>query len=118
MNWIRTAAAATVLALGLASGVARAAEQKLGVDVYRKSELLALKTAFVKQAAGVDAGCYRTADRFDSVKAFYARMPGFVSVEANVLRRAGVDVVLHPPQDAKTGAVGRYTVFCIMQSVN
>ena len=117
MNWIRTAAAATVLALGLASGVARA-EQKLGVDVYRKAEVLALKTAFVKQAAGVDAGCYRTADRFDSVKAFYARMPGFVSVEPNLFRRAGVDVVLHPPQDAKTGAVGRYTVFCIMQSVN
>ncbi len=116
MERVRKLAIVTGLALALVSGVARA-DQVLGVTVYRKSELLPLKSAFVKTAVGGDAGCYRTADSLEAVRAYYSRMPGFVSPEPNVLRRGSVDVVLHPPSaDPRTGVPGRYTVFCIMQA--
>lgn len=106
----------TGLAVALVSGVAHA-DQKLGVTVYRKAEFLPSETAFVKKAVGVDAGCYRTADSFSAVSAFYSRMSGFVSPEPNVLRRGDVDVVLRPPSaNPRTGVVSRYTVFCIMQA--
>ncbi len=116
MERARKLAVVTGVALALAGGVARA-DQVLGVSVYRKSELLPLKTDFVKKAVGGEAGCYRTTDPVDAVRAFYSKMPGFTRPEENVLRRAGVDVVLHPPSaDPRTGVVGRYTVFCIMRA--
>lgn len=116
MQRTRVAGAVLVLAVSLAGGVARA-EQKLGVEVYKKAELLPNETAFVKKASGVDAACYRTADRIEAVTAFYGKMTGFVTVQPNVLRRGQVDVALRPPQpNPRTGVVPRYAVFCIMQA--
>jgi hypothetical protein len=112
MTRIGGAALAASLALGLCSGVARA-DQRLGVDVYRKAEPVPGKTALVKATFGGDAACYRTTDGLDDVTAFYLRQ-GFVAREANVLRRGKVDVLLHPPTDARTGAAVRYTVLCIV----
>ena len=118
MQRIRRLAVATALALALTGGVARA-EQKLGVEVYPGAELLPTRSAYVTKAAGVDASCYRTTDGAAAVTAFFARMPGFVLRESNILRRGKVDVVLRPPMaDPKAGAVGRYTGFCIMQATD
>lgn len=116
MERVCRAAAAAALMMALLSGVARA-EQVLGVEVYRKAELLSSETAFVKKTVGVDAGCFRTTATFDVVSAFYSRMQGFVSPEPNVLRRGKVDVVVRrPTKNLRTGIISRYTVFCIMQA--
>lgn len=109
---------AALAALTLAAGIARA-DQRLGVDVYRRAEFLSSRTALVKKSAGVDAACYRTSDRVDSVASYYLKSQGFARLEGNVLRRGQVDVVLHPPAaNPRTGAVSRYTVFCIMGAVD
>ncbi|MBI5070769.1 MAG: hypothetical protein HZB56_21305 [Deltaproteobacteria bacterium] len=109
---------AALAVLALWAGTA-SAEQRLGVDVYRRAEFLASRTALVKQSAGVEAACYRTADKPDAVQSYYLKSQGFARQEGNVLRRGQVDVVLHPPAaNPRTGVVSRYTVFCIMQAVD
>jgi hypothetical protein len=116
MDRILKVAFAAALALALTSGVARA-EHKLGVEVYPGAELLTSRSDYVGKAVGVDASCYRTTDGVAAVSAYFARIPGFASQEPNVLRRGTVDVVVRPPAvDPKTGAVSRYTSFCIMQA--
>lgn len=105
------AALAVSLALGLA-GAARA-DSRLGVDVYRKAEALPAKSAAVRATFGGDGACYRTPDALDAVTAFYLRQ-GFTRREPNVLRRGSVDVLLHPPTDARTGGAVRHTVLCIV----
>jgi hypothetical protein len=105
---------AVAVALGL-SGSARA-DQRLGVDVYRKAEPVPAKSAAVRAAFG-DGACYRTADRLDAVSTFYLRQ-GFSPREPNVLRRGNVDVILHPPTDARTGAAVKYTVLCIVPAID
>lgn len=106
---------AVSLALGLA-GAARA-DSRLGVEVYRRAESLPAKSASVRSTFGGDAACYRTGDGLDAVTAFYLRQ-GFTRREANVLRRGSVDVLLHPPTDARTGAAVRYTVLCIVPAID
>jgi hypothetical protein len=116
MKRFHKAPVVAVLAFALVSGVARA-EQQLGVEVYRGAQFLPSRSTYVKKATGVEASCYRTTDGVDPVTAFYARIPGFVRQESSVLRRGKVDVVIRPPMaDPRTGAVGPYTVFCIMLS--
>jgi len=116
MERIQKAAVAMALAAALVTGVAHA-EQKLGVEVYAGAQFLPAKSAYVKSAIGADASCYRTTDGAEAVTAYFARMPGFSSVERNVLRRGKVDVVVHPPAvDRKTGVASSYTVFCIMMA--
>lgn len=110
------AAVAAALTIALSSGVAAAA-QRLGVDVHPGAKPLDAKSAYVKSATGVsDAFCYRTSDSPDAVVRFVMRQGGFQAREQYVLRRQGVDVVVHPPSaDPKTGAMPP-TVFCIMSA--
>lgn len=114
MARVLRAAAVAVFAIALSSGIAGAA-QKMGVEVYPGAKQLPSKSAYVKAKARVpDAFCYRTSDGADAVVQFVQRQAGFRALEPYLLRRASVDVVVHPPTtDPKTGVTSP-TVFCIM----